>query len=46
MAELIFELRTFDSNTMLNHYLSQKFKPIKIGKFNNLINILTKRKAN
>jgi hypothetical protein len=41
MMELRFELKTFSFNTMLNHYLFQKFKLIGIGKFNYLINTLT-----
>ena len=31
------ELRTFDSNTILNYKLSKKFKLIEINKFNSLI---------
>jgi hypothetical protein len=33
MTESRFELRTFGSDTMLNHHLSQKFKLIGRGKF-------------
>jgi DNA repair protein RadC len=33
---------TLDSDTMLNHQLSQKFKLIEISKFNHLIITLTK----
>jgi hypothetical protein len=40
MIESRFELRTFGSDTMLNHHLSQKFKRIERGKFNHLINTL------
>jgi hypothetical protein len=36
-----FEFMTSDLDTILNHYLSQKLKMIGMGKFNNLINILT-----
>jgi hypothetical protein len=31
---------------MLNHHLSQKFKLLKIGKFNHLINTLTQTCSN
>jgi hypothetical protein len=41
MTESRFELRTFGSDTMLNHYLSQKLKLTGRGKFNHLINTLT-----
>jgi hypothetical protein len=41
MTESRFEFKTFDSNTMLNHHLSQKFKLIESGKFNHLINTIT-----
>jgi len=40
MTDSKFKLMTFDYNTMLNHHLSQKFKPIEKGKLNNLINTL------
>jgi hypothetical protein len=40
MTESRFELRTFGSDTMLNHHLSQKLKLIGRGKFNHLINTL------
>ena len=36
-----FELKTFVSNTMLNHHLLKKFKLIGRVKFNHLIFILT-----
>jgi hypothetical protein len=36
-----FELKTFDSDVMLNHQLSQKFKLKGKDKFNHLINTLT-----
>jgi hypothetical protein len=36
-----FEFKTFSSNTMLNHHLSQKVKLIGRGKFNYLIITLT-----
>jgi hypothetical protein len=42
MTESRFELRTFGSDTMLNHHLSQKLKLIGRGKFNHLINTLTR----
>jgi hypothetical protein len=41
MTESRFELRTFGSDTMLNHHLSQKLKLIGRSKFNHLINTLT-----
>jgi hypothetical protein len=40
MTKSRFELRTFGSDTMLNH-LSPKLKLIRRGKFNHLINTLT-----
>jgi hypothetical protein len=41
MIELMFDLKTFGTNTMLNHQLSQKLKRIERDKFNYLINTLT-----
>jgi hypothetical protein len=41
MKEPRFELKTFDSDIMLNHHLSQKLKLIERDKFNHLINTLT-----
>jgi len=41
MTEIMFELRTFGFDTMLNHHLFQKLKLIRIGKFTHLINTLT-----
>jgi len=40
ITESRIEFKTFDSNTMLDHYLSKKFKLIEKGKFNYLINTL------
>jgi hypothetical protein len=37
-----FELRTFGFDTMLDYHLSQKLKLIGRGKFNHLINTLTR----
>ena len=37
LTESMFDSRTFSSDTILNYQLSQKFKLIKIGKFNHLI---------
>jgi hypothetical protein len=42
LTKLKFDLRTFSSDTMLNHQLSQKLKLIRIGKFNHLTINLTK----
>jgi hypothetical protein len=39
--ELRFEFRTLDSDTILNHHLSQKLTLIGRDKFHHLINILT-----
>jgi hypothetical protein len=39
--EIRFKIRTFGSNSMLNHHSSQKFKLIRKDKLNRLINILT-----
>jgi hypothetical protein len=39
--EIRFELKTFGSDTMLNHHLFRKLKLIERDKFNHLINILT-----
>jgi hypothetical protein len=39
--EIRFEVGIFGSDTMLNHYLSQKLNLIESGKFNHLINILS-----
>jgi hypothetical protein len=39
--EIRFEVGIFGSDTMLNHYLSQKLNLIENGKFNHLINILS-----
>jgi hypothetical protein len=41
MTESRFELKTFDTDIILNFHLSQKFKLIQRGKFNYLINTLT-----
>ena len=41
LIKSMFNSRTFGSNSMLNHHLSQKVKLIRRGKFNNLINTLT-----
>jgi hypothetical protein len=38
MTESMFELRIFGSDTLVNHYLSQKLKLIERFKFNHLIN--------
>jgi hypothetical protein len=46
MTESRFELRTFGSDTKLNHHLSQKFKLIGRGKFDHLINTLTSISVN
>jgi hypothetical protein len=40
MTKIRFELRTFSFDTILNHHLSQKLKPIGKCNFNNLINHL------
>ena len=37
LMKLRFELRTFNSDTMLNHHLSHKLKLIERDKFNYLI---------
>jgi hypothetical protein len=42
LTDTRFKLTTFCFDTMLNYHLSQKLKPIGIGKFNHLINTLTK----
>lgn len=41
MIESGFELMIFYSETMLNHYLTKKFKLIGRDRFNHLINTLT-----
>ena len=41
LTKLRFNLKTFDSDTMLNHYFSHKLKLIRRCKFNNLTITLT-----